>query len=342
MGYARCEPLAADGQGARGRRGGGRDASVQVFVEDWAASYGSPYLATPDEAQTAAAVIVEDGGELRAHPGAGAPAASIAFVDGVRRLEATLYLADGADLARGLAGSHACGAAVARAGQRMRVEEVRVTRMAIFGSGLRAQLPDAEGFSWQAGSVASPEPDAPLNDLQQRMRQREGQLAEELAAAGHLVVVDGPLSFVRSRDLPVVGHVKTHYRMLLPADDHRNVPRLAAGERTSLFALGADRYSCYLRLAPPPSSAGPWSGIVRLEIPQSAGLAEAARTADAVAATIPRYAGIPWRDPRAPQNLQPVGALERELRHRLGDARLADRAVRAAVASMTTAPEEAA
>jgi hypothetical protein len=36
-------------------------------------------------------------------------------------------------------------------------------------------------------------------------------------------------------------------------------------------------------------------------------------------------------DPRAPQNLVPIAALERELRHRMGDQRLVYRALRAAV-----------
>jgi hypothetical protein len=40
------------------------------------------------------------------------------------------------------------------------------------------------------------------------------------------------------------------------------------------------------------------------------------------------------RDPRAPQNLQPVGALERQLRHLLGPADYAARAVRDAVAQL--------
>jgi hypothetical protein len=37
-------------------------------------------------------------------------------------------------------------------------------------------------------------------------------------------------------------------------------------------------------------------------------------------------------DPRAPQNLVPIGALERELRHRMGDPGLVYRALRAVVA----------
>ena len=36
-------------------------------------------------------------------------------------------------------------------------------------------------------------------------------------------------------------------------------------------------------------------------------------------------------DPRAPQNLVPIAALEKELRHRMGDPRLTYRALRGAV-----------
>ena len=67
-------------------------------------------------------------------------------------------------------------------------------------------------------------------------------------------------------------------------------------------------------------------------MPQSAGLADTIAVVDRVSITVPRFAGVAHRDPRAPQNLQPVGALEKYLRHLLGDAGLAVRAVRQAVA----------
>jgi hypothetical protein len=163
------------------------------------------------------------------------------------------------------------------------------------------------------------------------MRQDEGVLAERLCEEGHLVVVDGPLHYVRSRDLPVIGYVKTHSRALLGPEHHRELPKLQPGERTSLFTLGRERYSCYLRLVPTGGISGPWAGVVRLEVPQSAGLTAATKVVDEAAAVLPRYAGVAHRDPRAPQNLQPVGALEARLRHLLGDPGLAYRAVREAV-----------
>ena len=205
--------------------------------------------------------------------------------------------------------------------------------MVIWGSGMTGNLPEVRGgWAWAVASVADVHPDAPLKELQTRMRQEEGRLAEELCAAGFLTVVDGPLNFVRSRDLPVVGFVKTHHRALLGPEQHRKIPMLGPGQRSSLFRLGQDRYSAYLRLAPVSATSSPWSGIVRIEIPQSAGLDAAISTADRIAGITPRYAGIAHRDPRAPQNLQPVGALEKYLRHQLGSAALAVRAVREAVA----------
>ena len=73
---------------------------------------------------------------------------------------------------------------------------------------------------------------------------------------------------------------------------------------------------------------------MRLEVPESAGLPAAINAVEQAASIIPRYAGIAHRDPRAPQNLQPVGALESHLRHLLGDPGLAYRAVREAVAGL--------
>jgi len=316
---------------------------MSVYVEDWQASYGSPYLVMPEEGVEggADAVLAEDGDELAVHDGVVPSAPSLAFVDGVRRVEASLYQIDEdtGEVARGVAGAHACGAVLVQNGDPPMYGPTRLTRHVIFGSGIRSSLPEvAGGWVWQASSVAETDPDAPLAELQTRMRRAEGALAESLCGDGWFTIVDGPLTFVRSRDLPVVGYVKTHHRMLLAAPAHVRVPQLLnVGQRTSLFAHG-DRYSAYVRIAMPEAHSGPWSGVVRLELPQSAGLRECAERASAVTGLLPRFAGVRHRDPRAPQNLQPVGALEKHLRHLLGPAGYAARAVRDAVAKLRSAP----
>ena len=310
---------------------------MTVFFEDWSVSYGSPYLVEPDETSDEPAELVEDGKRLAFHAGRdfGEPLPPLAFVDGVRRGEASLYRHDPAtgEIVHGVAGAHARGAVVRNGDGRLQFHDARVTRLAIWGAGQRPDLPPSEhGFSWESDSIADTSPKDLLARLQDRMRSAEATLAEALGKAGYLTVIDGPLPYGRVIDAPILGYVKTHHKALLQPRDHRRVPDLAPGERTSLFVRKKHCYSAYLRLAPRGPFSGPWAGIVRLEIPVGVGLDTAAREADRAACFLPRFAGIPHKDPRAPQNLQPIGALENHLRHLLGDRRLAGRAVREAVA----------
>jgi hypothetical protein len=112
---------------------------------------------------------------------------------------------------------------------------------------------------------------------------------------------------------------------------HAVVERLAAGERTPVFRVDAppfSRASWYLRV-PAPNDA-PWAGIVRCEATGALPVEQLTTMADTVSAMLPRFASQPHKDSRAPQNLYPIAGLERELRRRLGDARLLYRALRAA------------
>lgn len=316
---------------------------MSIYVEDWAMSYGSPYLVKSDDPGNASVELVEDGDELRTHaPSEWANVDRLAFVDGVRRGEASLYQSTtDARVARGVTGAVACGAVTSDVQNGVLFAETRVHRFVIWGAGLTAALPTvAGGWAWRSVSIASDGVDAPLNELQTRMRQEEGRLAEGMCNRGYFVIADGPLNFALRRDLEIVGYIKTHHRALLPPDKHFRIPMLGAGQRTSLFRLGDDRYSTYLRLTPGSGIAGPWSGIVRLEFPATRGLEVVSQWADGLAMRLPKFAGIAHRDPRAPQNLQPIGALESHLRHLLGDGRLAERAVREAIHTLNTTSTE--
>ena len=303
----------------------------RVYVEEWQAHYGTPLHIDGDVDDDARVDIVEDSPTFAIAPVKCQPPERLAFVDGVRRGDAYLYLEDSATgaLVHGVAAAHACGTALSDGG-RVRCDHIETTRLVIWGGGYVADLPEVRGgYRWQSASVAETDHDAPFRVLQRLMRQAEGRLAETLALDGWTVVCDGPLSFVRSTDLPVCGYVKTHHRPLLIPTEHAKIASLANGERSPLFAI-SDRYSCYLRLVPRTAQHGPWHGIVRLEFPQSSGIDEASRVANQLAVTLPRFAGIRHIDPRAPQNLQPIGALEEQLRRRLGNHRQASLAVREA------------
>ena len=148
-------------------------------------------------------------------------------------------------------------------------------------------------------------------------------VAAERARAEHgtdddLLVVDGPL---RGRQhLPrALGLVKTHRADYLPAELHAQVGALPPGARTPVFRMGTswDRYSWYLRLPCRPGA--PWAGVVRVECSAELAPAEAVALAGRSAPVLCRYASSEVREARAPQNLSPIGGLERMLRHRLGD-----------------------
>lgn len=306
-------------------------------MEPWAPAMQSPYLIGPDDMPDEhLARLVEDGpSSLEFHDGSGEFNGEVAFVDGVRRAEAYLYFSEGNNLSVGIVGSHGVGAVVTGHGDWLSFERCEIKRIVIWGNGKTAQLPGQPGgWVWSTHSIASAEPEAPLSELQIRMRNAEGALAELLCGDGFLTVVDGPLNFVRSRDLPVIGYVKTHSRRRLPEDLHARVPLLGPGQRTSLFFPRPDIYSCYMRLTESSAIAGPWSGIVRLEFPASTGLSDVRTQASQATAVLPRYCGLMHVDPRAPQNLQPIGSLEHHLRHLLGDGGLAERAVRDAIVSL--------
>ena len=177
------------------------------------------------------------------------------------------------------------------------------------------------------------------DDLSLAVQRRLSELEVELATAWRarpggspddLLVVDGPLRGHATHVAGAVGYVKTHQLPYLRAPQAQVVADLAAGQRTPVFAMTTSwrRHSWYLRL--PGSSGAPWSGVVRLECSADLPAADAVALADLTARLLPAMASTPHKDPRAPQNLVPIGGLERQLRHRLGDAALLYRSLRAA------------
>jgi hypothetical protein len=165
-----------------------------------------------------------------------------------------------------------------------------------------------------------------------RRRELEMQLGQAMVDAGHpLVILDGRLSLLSTappHPLPpggegmvrgVLGYAKTMHRAYLPPAEARVLPELAMGQRSPLFVIDERLYSWYLRLAPLRPIDHPLAGLVRLETPTSIPPNRAMALADQTASCLPRFASTPERDPRAPQNLLPIGGLETRLRHEMGD-----------------------
>ncbi len=254
------------------------------------------------------------------------PAPDILFVDGVRRVDANLWIErEGRFPGFGLAATFAAGAVRCNGGASVVAAEVR---RGLF-TGSDADSVETTMGTYEVMSTRGSTPEELWLGIQERMGDLEGEVASRHADAA-LVVVDGPLS--HRRHVPgAVGYVKTQHVQYLPDELRATLTGLPVGCRTPLFLTTTSwsRFSWYLRLA---NGTGPAGGLVRCEVKADMPVNEAARVADLVSATLPRFASARHKDPRAPQNLYPIGGLERELRRRLGDRDLAMRALRRAAA----------
>jgi hypothetical protein len=316
---------------------------MSFTVEPWDPGYGLAFAAGLDDDDDA---LAESSAQLDldlevpasrwrpVDPDPGVrPPDVVNFLDGVRRIDARVWVHDdGTQPVPGIAASLAVGLACCD-GQ-ARVAGVLVER------GLYTAAKEAAGIvtravSYPAHQARGGTPDELSLAMQDHLARIEVRLAQQFRAgnpqAGDLLVIDGPLRG-RTHLERTVGYVKTHHSRYLPAEQARVVTALRPGQRTPAFTMGTSwrRHSWYLQLAGTPGV--PWSGIVRLECPADLPREQVSELADVTARLLPPLASAPHKDPRAPQNLVPIGGLERQLRHRLGDQQLLYRALRAAAA----------
>lgn len=316
---------------------------MKIAIEAWAPEYGSAY--EPGELDEASAPVevgleipadrwgpITPHGALEGAPGelggGGALAAPVLFVDGVRRVDAWVWITDGDGRTHaGIAASYAAGAVLCDGAATVVAAEV-VRR--VFSPAVTAPIETSCG-TYLPTPVTSDELAPLMLALQRRMGDLEARVAVASAGRGALVVVDGPLR--QPVIAGAIGFVKTHHVSYLPPNLRNIVSRLAPGERTPLFLVGGSwpRWSWYLKLAG--ADGHPWAGVVRCELDASEAVETAVARAGEISSVLPRFASEPHKDPRAPQNLYPIGGLERDLRHRLGDAHLVLRALRRAVGS---------
>lgn len=309
----------------------------QLYVESWAPEYGSPFesddaLGDHDKVDES----VEVDGVWAPLVGRDDDVAAVAFVDGVRRIDARLTLDDPDGPVPGICGSYGIGAVLwDRRQSCSEYADLRVDRLAVFGNGRGAPVPAGHpDIVYRSESIPESDPGLLIQKFHGAMRKAEAQLSEALAQSGRFVVADGPINDLSATEK--VGYIKTHRAPYLSPQRAPIVSRLRAGERTPLFLIGRGgaypRYSWYQRLA---ELAGghSWTGVVRCEVSSALAVEQAAAIADRTAALLPLVASEGHIDPRAPQNLVPIAALERELRRRLGDSGFVYRALRSAVAA---------
>lgn len=171
------------------------------------------------------------------------------------------------------------------------------------------------------------------------MREYEAEMAAELQ--GNLVVVDGPLFYGGQRAAqPILGYSKSFKQLYLNADEAQLLHRLKSGQRSPIFRVPADHsrrhqdmWVWYLRLPLNPSfpfHSG--ASLLRVETPY-APAPDTTQLAHLSSNLFAQTASTPARDPRAPQNLIPVGGLEQLLGRRLGSLEVIRRQIAASLYS---------
>ena len=317
--------------------------SLSLRLDPWGAEYeGSIQLADEDEV-VPVDIRVESTAWVAVRPEAAPRPGRIGFVDGVRRVEHRLLIGDGERTVFGLLGSFGVGAVLV--GSAARVGHETIGRVVIAGGGLGldpfvAPVNGRGSLLFEPRSEPETTPVAPVEGLQKAMRRQEASLGERLSAEVDVVFLDGPLTFLTAgAGGSVVGFVKRLLRSYLDPSAHALLPRLEVGERTPLFLIPGrePRYSWYLRIARGRPIEAALTGVVRLEARAARGLDAARALADLSAREVPRFASDATRDPRAPQNLFPIGGLEARLKHLLGDAAVVRRAIEAQLHSEVTA-----
>lgn len=272
---------------------------------------------------------------------------SLIFVDGVRRVDAQLWLDDREPAGDGVVGvvpaicaSYAAGA-VCCCPDGAHVVQV-LARRGLFTTATQAFPVNTSAGDYTL-STTSPDPSRAASQVLSQALQRKLAELELMAAVearrsrdaicgpttNDLLVLDGPLQG-RSALERTLGYVKTHHSSYLPPELNAVVSKLSARERTPVFRVSSrfDNYTWYLRLPARPGS--PWVGVVRVEATADLTTPQAITAANLSQAVLPTYAAEEYKDTRAPQNLYPIAGLERQLKRRLGDQRLLYRALRAA------------
>ena len=305
---------------------------MKFSVEPWSPSFGSPNQmdgSDPSSRSTAELKLdvelpVDDWRPLPARDDLDPPPV-VLLVDGVRRIDAYLWIEDDdGESHPAVAASYAAG--VVRCDLRRRVAEVvhhKIER------GLFTAAPGAEAIGEYAPHHTKGGRHEDLaKAVQPAMLALELVVSEDVRRStvddDDLLVTDGPLRG-RHRLARTVGFIKSLETDYLAQAQARVVTGCRPGERSPVFLTGPQwpHYSWYVRL--PGHGRHPWAGMVRVQGSPDLTPQQATALADRSTVTLPRFASTAYKDPRAPQNLVPVAGLERKLRNLLGDPRLLHR-----------------
>jgi hypothetical protein len=256
----------------------------------------------------------------------------VAFIDGVQRIESWARVDDEESSSVAVLASVAAGCVLSTPdGASVSVDYV--SRVLAVGGTTRAEPLVVEAPGRPLVFEVLPATGTGRRGAMQAaaVRRRDLELAsiQKHLSSTPLVIADGRLVDLTRGPNQLAGVAKTLHQLYLAGEQRALIARLGPGERTPVFSIkdswGA-RYSWFLRLPYTRAIHHSYAGVVRLEIPLD-DTRSPVEVADMLSHNLPRFASRPEHDPRAPQNLLPVGALEKRLRHELGDQAFVRRAI---------------
>ncbi len=309
---------------------------MRIFLDPWDSEYTVFFQVEEEQEVKNIKLDVELPGE-NWHPiGEAEPSPSheVIFLDGVRRMHQRVVIEKDGRIFYGGFGTYVAGALRLLRGQvndlSSSLLKISIRRALILPEEIRLSseefhLPGLP-FPIEIKYIKDNEPQAPLKKLQDLMRSEEVTLSDYLLSCpeykGIPLVVDGTLYF-SWRDAKVLGFIKSLHNLYLPQDLLPIVMNLREGERTPIFLISfknrelMQKYSWFLRLKSLSEKEFPYAGIVRIEAPGLMKKDEVFSLAK-WSLSLSNFVSDRMRDKRSPQNLLPVGILEKELKKRIG------------------------
>jgi uncharacterized protein len=252
---------------------------------------------------------------------------TIAFVDGIRRIDHSAYVWDQSKNSsyEAVFATLSAGAIILKPKSINLIEQSfrmqRVRRVFLVKGDVEESA--FSGFDYEVKKLLE---DKELSlELLRLLRSEEVNTAREVwkRVKPQLLVCDGTLTS-EHRGITCVGFVKTIKRLFISREYAHLLQNLKKGYRTPLIRVHSqrkieeqaklDKYTWYVKLAE-----GEGIGtLARLEAFGNLPKEKVKELADLTAGVLPMFASVPFQDPRSPQNLLPIKVLENTLRKHLG------------------------
>src|SRR5581483_1052932 len=159
----------------------------------------------------------------------GRPAETVAFVDGVQRIDGDFSLDDGQTVSQGRFLSMAAGMVYCDGAARIDTASIRLSRILLALSPME-DVKCEQGICYKCNWV----PDVSDQTLMLKTHRLREELEVDVAKASppaELIVIDGHLQH-REAVENAIGYLKTQRQRYLPEEQHAMIRRLGPGERT--------------------------------------------------------------------------------------------------------------